>query len=188
MLPDLSAMLRIRTPRAGESLLARGIALHHATDAAFHTAPAFIGMQDRARVTLAELGLGRGAVRAVAHIGTEILLDESLGLDPAVERAYLAALYASDTALAELEAQVEANRIQRLARDLAARGVARNSEPGLVARRLRRALETHPRLSFGEQEEPQVAAWVARSRPQIAAEADAVVAQLRSRLASPAKA
>lgn len=188
MLPDLSAMLRLRPPHAAESLLARGIALHHATDAAFHSAPAFLGMQDRARVALSELGLGRGPARAIAHIGTEILLDESLGRDPAVERAYLAALHASDTELAGLEAQLDANRLRRLAYDLAARGVSRNSEPGLVARRLKRALETHPRLSFGDRDEPLVAAWVACSRPQIAAEADAVVTQLRSRLASPAEA
>ena len=185
MLPDLSAMLRIRPPRVAPSLLARGIALHHATDAAFHAAPAFLGMQDRARVALAELGLGRGPARAIAHVGTEILLDESLGKDSEVERAYLAALDASATELAELEARIDAARIERLARDLAARGVLRNAEPALVARRLRRALETHPRLSFGDQEEPTVAAWVARTRPQIAAEVDELVSHLRSRLTLP---
>lgn len=187
MLPDLSAMLRMRAPRAVESWLARGIALHHATDAAFHTAPAFLAMQERARLALTELGLERGPARAIAHIGAEILLDESLGQDPAVERAYLDALQASGTELTEVDTQIDTPRIQRLARDLAARGVLRNPEPALVARRLRRALETHPRLSFGDQEEPRVQAWVARARPQIAAEADEVVRQLRSRLAAPSE-
>ena len=185
MLPDLSAMLRIRAPRAVESWLARGIALHHATDAAFHTAPAFVAMQERARIALSELGLARGPARALAHVGAEILLDESLGQDPAIERAYLEALQASETELVAVETQIDSARITRLARDLAARGVLRRREPELVARRLRRALETHPRLAFGQHDEPRVAAWVARARPQIAAEADEVVTQLRARLEAP---
>jgi len=185
MLPDLAAMLRLRPPRPGESLLARGVALHHATDAAFHAAPAFLGIQERARKALSELGLGRGPSRAVAHIGAEILLDESLGRDRTVERAYLEALEASASELVRLEPVSDASRLERLAHDLAGRGVVREPAPELVARRLRRALETHPRLAFGDRDEPRVAEWVASARPLIAAEADAVVDQLRARLEPP---
>ena len=41
MLPDFAAMIRARPPAARDPELARGIALHHATDEVFHDAPTF---------------------------------------------------------------------------------------------------------------------------------------------------
>jgi hypothetical protein len=182
MLPDLAAMLRLRPPASSSPAITRGIALHHATDSAFHGAPAFLALAQSARVSLLALGLGRGPARALAHVGTEILLDERLGTEPEVEATYLAALEVAGTApLGEAETD-DTRRLRALASTLRARGVPRFHSPELVARRLYRALESHPRLAFTTSDEPRVASWVIAFRPQVAAAASAVVCDLSVRL------
>ena len=183
MLPDFAAMLGVRLPSLTDPRFAPGIALHHQTDAAFHATTAFSELSRRARQELAVRGLGRGPSRALAHIGTEILLDESLGRDPWTEGAYLAALRAaSGPPLDEMDT-MDAARLRNLAQRLEERGIARSAGPELVARRLRHALEPHPKLLFSPAEEQLVAAWVADARPLVSARADELMDELRQRLA-----
>jgi hypothetical protein len=184
MLPDLTAMLRLRLPAVTDSRQGAGIQLHHRTDAAFHETLSFVQLSRQARVSLSERGMGRGPSRALAHVGIEILLDELLGQDPATENAYLAALAAASAF--EAATAIDSRRLRELTQRLAERGIARSLSPELVARRLRYALEPHPKLSFSPIEEPTVAAWVSDSRPLVAARADELVAELRGRLAVPA--
>ena len=174
-------MLRLRLPAPTDSRQTAGILLHHRTDAAFHAAQSFLELSRQARVSLSALGMGRGPSRALAHIGIEILLDEHLGQDAATESAYLAALNTAGAFGAGTA--VENARLRDLTQRLAERGIARSLSPELVARRLRYALEPHPKLSFSAAEEPTVAAWVSGSRPLVAARADELVAELRGGLA-----
>jgi hypothetical protein len=183
MLPDLTAMLRLRLPAVTDSRQTAGILLHHRTDAAFHEAQSFVELSRQARASLSAKGLGRGPSRALAHVGIEILLDELLGQDPVTEHAYLAALAAAGAF--EAATAVDTRRLRELTQRLAERGIARSLSPELVARRLRYALEPHPKLSFSPAEEPTVAAWVCDSRPLVAARADELVSELRGRLAAP---
>src|SRR5690606_20947871 len=92
MLPDFAAMIRTRPPRATLTSIERGIAFHHLTDHAFHDAPSFRQLTAAAMLELAGLGLGRGAARATAHVGIEILIDGVLARESAARRAYLDAL------------------------------------------------------------------------------------------------
>jgi hypothetical protein len=145
----------------------------------------FLELSRHARQVLTARGLGRGPARALAHIGTEILLDESLGRDLPTESAYVAALGAESIGALDLGAATEAARLRNLAQRLEERGVARALGPELVARRLRHALEPHPKLLFSAAEEPTVAEWVIDARPLVAARADELMTELRGRLAGP---
>jgi hypothetical protein len=186
MLPDLASMLRLRTPRATDERVERGIALHHATDAAFHRASAFLSLARDARDALLACGLGLGSARALAHIGTEILLDEYLGVDPLLEAVYLDALGAAAEAAIEWNGERERVAVLELASTLRARGVPRSHPPEFVARRLRRALENHPRLAMNQEHEPAVAAWVSDARPRIETLASTLLDQVRVNLGQPA--
>lgn len=78
-LPDVGAMGHFNL--LGErptGALAEGIALHHATDNLFHTHPWFKSHQANLYEALTTAGVRRGAARAVAHVGPELLLDGEL--------------------------------------------------------------------------------------------------------------
>jgi hypothetical protein len=184
MLPDLAAMLRLRPPTSTLPAITHGIVLHHATDAAFHGTPAFVALVLQAREALLLRELPRGPARALAHVGTEILLDENLGAEPDVESAYLNALDVAASAPLAWPDPRGRDSLADLAKNLRARGVARSHPPELVARRLNRALESHPRLAFDSAHEPRVADFVQSFRPLVAASAELIVSQLKQRLAT----
>jgi len=82
-LPDFAAMGRTRLGPA-EGPLGDGIALHHATDQAFHSQAWFLDFERELRGRLRQDGLPDGAARACAHVGPELLLDGALLDDPVV--------------------------------------------------------------------------------------------------------
>jgi acyl carrier protein phosphodiesterase len=88
MLPDLSSMVGLRLRAVNEGILARGVQYHHATDAAFHGAPLFVEWCSQGTTLLSSAGIGRGTARAVAHVGTELLLDGALSDDRVSRAAY----------------------------------------------------------------------------------------------------
>src|SRR5258708_23639213 len=94
MLPDFAGMIRARL--ASESTIDRGVSagvdLHHATDAVFHGAPAVVALMRELDERLARGGCSRGARRATAHVGTELMLDGVLVDDAAYRASYLAGL------------------------------------------------------------------------------------------------
>src|SRR5258708_1440822 len=77
MLPDFAGMIRARLddPAPPATELARGVELHHATDAAFHRMPATLALMRELDDRLLGGGCARGPRRAVAHVGVELLLD-----------------------------------------------------------------------------------------------------------------
>lgn len=94
MLPDLLAMLRVQLPQLRDEELARGVAFHVRTDAVFHDAEIFIELNRWALGELREQGVGKGPARAIAHMGTEMLIDAALAEDPRRLAPYLDALRA----------------------------------------------------------------------------------------------
>lgn len=92
MLPDFASMSRARLVMPDEPALAAGVALHHRTDEAFHAAAPFVGLCTKWGAELERRGLTWGASRAVAHVGSEMLLDGLLLDDERTRRAYLAAI------------------------------------------------------------------------------------------------
>jgi hypothetical protein len=182
MLPDLAAMRRLRPPTSTEPAITRGIALHHATDAAFHGTRAFVTLAQTAREALLGRGVARGPARALAHIGTEILLDENLGRDSEIETTYLRALETADGARLDWKRPQDGASLVEMTKYLRGRGIARTQPPEVVARRLHRALESHPRLAFAAADEFRVAEWVDAFRPVVSEASDAVMRELQDRL------
>src|ERR1044071_1149644 len=92
MLPDFATMCGGRIDAADEVAVAGGIALHHATDAAFHQLPVVTGLMRELDAELQRAGCARGPRRAVSHIGVELLLDGVLIDEPGSRAASLAGL------------------------------------------------------------------------------------------------
>ncbi len=76
VLPDLAPMagLRFDKPALPEGVRA-GVAIHHQTDARFHAHPRFVAAVRDDVAALLSAGVSRGASRASAHVGFELLLD-----------------------------------------------------------------------------------------------------------------
>jgi hypothetical protein len=92
MLPDFAGMCRARLDTPADDTVARGIASHHATDAAFHVLPAATALMRELDDRLTRAGCARGPTRAVAHIGVELQLDGVLVDHEPYRAAYLAAI------------------------------------------------------------------------------------------------
>jgi len=166
MLPDLLGFLRIRPPQESPAEVAAGMTLHHATDAVFHALPGF-REQHRAGVrALLELGLGRGAARAAAHVGIEFILDRAL----AAGASSGVALYRS--ALAEhaclgWAARPNADAVSQLAERLTTLDPSAPAEPAETAERIRRTLASRPRLALRSGELRPLEAWLSSVTPQL---------------------
>ena len=92
MLPDFATMSGTRLADPTDAGVARGIDLHHETDAAFHPLPVVLALMRELDERLDAAGCARGPRRAVAHIGVELLLDGVLVEDETYRASYLAAL------------------------------------------------------------------------------------------------
>jgi hypothetical protein len=158
VLPDLASMARVRVDRArSDGPLHEGIRCHIDTDAAFHAHPLFREGSARIRTDLARLDLPLGAMRAIGHIGWELLLDGTLvgsGIESAFHHALVDGHRASDAIVAGDRASWRAF-LDRW------RGLTdprlRYDEPVWVAERLHLMLRSRPRLAFPEAALPAVA-------------------------------
>jgi acyl carrier protein phosphodiesterase len=160
MLPDFAGMAGLRMAHASADAdpdLAAGVALHHRTDEVFHSAPAFVALQQRTLDALTPLGIPRGTARAVGHIGVEMLIDGELLADRELADAYVRAL-ASDVALAGVFPNDEAlAKLAHLRTRLTDHGVPYDyRDPDAVLRRLQFVLARRPRLAIAEQSAPHV--------------------------------
>jgi len=185
MLPDFFSMLGRVRAAVTDSQLASGVAFHHATDAAFHSIPDFVERVAEARSRLSSAGVRRGAARAAAHIGVEMLLDEALAHEYEGNRAYRAALDYARTSSPKIEwvSSEDAARLHALASALAERGVPdAKLAPLSVAARIRRTLASHPRLALTEQDERLISDWVVAARPAVVGWESEILTELRSRL------
>ena len=157
-LPDLGSMRGFRLMgSSSNAAITHGIALHHRTDDAFHSSDWFQSRQRRLRTELDRVGLGRGAARAVAHVGPELLLDGVLLRSARNAEAVSAAMSQIPEVIEDLRGLVSDNA----KREAFAAHLIEASEwdmptdhdrPQAVARRLHRILVRRPRLGFDESE------------------------------------
>ncbi|HEY3941076.1 MAG TPA: hypothetical protein VGL60_01215 [Acidimicrobiales bacterium] len=105
VLPDLAPMGGLDAAALPDEVLT-GRALHHLADRAFHAHPSFVALSGSLRARLVDAGVGQGGARGCAHMGTELLLDGTLGGRdlPAVLRASLAQAHLIEPALSRTAA------------------------------------------------------------------------------------
>jgi len=198
MLPDFISILGSRPPRLEMGSLARGVAYHHRTDAAFHENAIFRALQAEASDQLLARGVRRGPTRAVAHVGVELLIDAALAWSfassaahsasadtAAAEAAYLRALELGSAPLSGLawEPSSDTERLMGLCQRLRHVGVDRfRVDAEQVTVDLARILARRPRLALAEQETPAVKAWAAQAFLVVKTELPALLEQLKNRL------
>ncbi len=193
MLPDFCSMARARIPRVDHHAIASGIALHHETDAIFHQAPTFLRVCAQSVRELTELGVDRGTARAVAHVGTELLLDGLLLEGGEPTEAYVEAVRAArpewlgrHIRFGRLE---HAERFDCVRRRLQEWGIPDGyADPGFVAERVLGALRTRPRLRPSEPDAERVRRWIPAARRRVVELGSALVSEVRAGLSLPAPA
>lgn len=189
MIPDFAGMLGARAPQSSDRAVSRGIALHHQTDGVFHAAPIFHTLNREALAELTRLGMARGPARAVAHIGTEIILDGVIAEDHAFTRAFSQALehgHQNEQRLKlEWPSELPFGRLGKLCDALQRRDIRADSQQAdIVALRLERTLGHRPRLKIPSHQLPLVSAWAQRSTPVVRAQAPALLNSVRAGLAA----
>ena len=184
MLPDLAAIGRVRLA-APTGALGDGVAFHHATDVAFHSSTWFNTHNQALRDELLEAGVDRGASRACAHAGLEMLLDGALVADLAVDDAVRGAfteLSPGTTTAATVrelaaphERAVWAERLTRIATSLDPQSYASTA---VVADRLHRMTRGRSRIELRAEHVPTVTHVLTAYRPIALADADDLVDQM----------
>lgn len=190
MLPDFASMLGMRMAGVDDGAVARGVTLHHATDEVFHRAPAFVTLCGHAVEELETRGLSRGSARAVAHVGTELLLDGWLVQQGIGVETYGAALTAAGhdglRDRVRWRAPRAAERVAWLIDQLRHHGPPRDyADTRVVADRLARALQRRPRLRLSPEDLPRVEVWLEAFGPRVHAQAPGLLQHVRRGLAHP---
>jgi hypothetical protein len=172
MLPDFGSIIGARIESVSAPTLARGVAFHHAVDAAFHDCEEFRTLSSASFAWLEARGVNRGSARALAHVGVELLLDRTLARNEAYRAGYMGALDASEhtetIAWYELGRRAGDNakpsahaRLTELLRRLQVFGVDLHVCPlSLIATRLERILARRPRLALSERDASHVLEWL----------------------------
>lgn len=174
MIPDFEGMCGARVSHVDEGSVARGIALHHATDEAFHFAAPFLDLCRDGLESMLARGVPRASARACAHVGTELVYDAHLLALHGPSQLYLDALGEGVTASAGpgLLFDDEGARFAALCERLRGFGVPHAyGQPGYVAARLFDALSRRPRLALAREHVPAVEAWLNDAIPSIYARA-----------------
>lgn len=188
MLPDFEGMCGARVVAAEDDAIARGIALHHATDTVFHGAPEFLELCTAGLDDLTTAGVGRATARACAHVGTELVFDSYLIDTFGEDEVYLDALDGADprllgSGLAFADGGARFESLRRRLRDF---GVPRAyGDPSFVADRLVNALAARPRLAMRDGDRARVVAWLEGSDRRIRDTAPALAARVASALSAP---
>lgn len=183
MLPDFAGMCGGRIASADEAEVADGIALHHATDAAFHQLPVVVGLMRELDERLDGGGCSRGPRRAVAHIGVELLLDGALVDEARYRAAYLAGL--GHEPVLRWRDDDAAPRFAVLLDRLRARGVPDDlRRPEAIAARVQRVLADRPRLAPSPGELVVIGDALAAFQMRVAVASETVLRALRAALAS----
>lgn len=179
MLPDFETMSRVRLASTEDAAVSTGIALHHATDAAFHRLPAVLGLMRELDERLASHGCARGPRRAVAHIGVELLLDGILVGEPPYRAAYSRGL-AHDPALVWRD-PADAPRFARLLDRLRSSGIPDDlRHPDAITQRLARILGGRPLLAPSADDLRAIRRSLAEHAPRVEVAADTVLRGTRA--------
>lgn len=182
MLPDLATMSGARLGEPADAGLADGIALHHATDAAFHQLPSVLGLMRELDDRLAHAGCARGPRRATAHVGIELLLDGVLVGEASYREAYLDAL-AHDVDAVRFRDHDDAPRFHALHARLVTHGVPDDlRQPAAIVHRLHRMLAHRPLLAPDPADLRAIADALAAQAPRVEVATDTVLRALRAAL------
>jgi len=184
MLPDLAAMARVRLAPASGAV-GEGVALHHASDAAFHSSAWFREYNLLVRDDLLAAGVDRGPARASAHAGLEMLLDGGLAADPAIVDATEAAFAAArdDPATAEDVAALVDERDRDLWRERVAM-IGQALHPAVytstdeIAWRLHRMTRGRARIELPRDQVDVVALALAKRQADVIGQSGLVVADV----------
>jgi hypothetical protein len=151
MLPDLAGMARFRIPPLPPGPLADGVAMHHRTDEVFHGSPRFQSWCAQATHHLTEAGMARGAARASAHLGVELLIDGELVRITDVADAVEGAMAASRAEVMALvtDPTIRAGVDQMLGWITDGGLRTAYEDPEAVSWRIERILSHRPRLALG---------------------------------------
>jgi acyl carrier protein phosphodiesterase len=184
MLPDFATMVRGRFGELCDEAVARGVALHHATDSVFHQLPAVVAQMRELDARLARGSCARGPRRAVAHVGLELLLDGVLVADPASREAYVRGVAcAAANELAWRDADERARFLQLVSR-LCAYGPPDDlREPRNIVPRLARMLAHRPLLAPSADDLRAIERALVDHAPRVAIAADTITRALRATLA-----
>lgn len=184
MLPDFASMSGTRLGDVADPRVAAGVALHHRTDDAFHSAPVFLDLMAHVNASLASTDVGWGTARAVAHVGSELLLD-GVYLARHATAPYVRALDVAHGLAAEQNLGAAFRdggegfeRVLARLRDAGPPHAYR--DPTRVAEFLDRALARRPRLRFQLGDRPHVIRALERLQPVVTERADELLAYLRA--------
>jgi hypothetical protein len=185
MLPDFATMCGGRFEAVEDEAVERGVALHHATDGAFHRLPVVVALMRELDELLARGSCARGPRRAVAHIGVELLLDGVLVDEPAYRAAYLSGV--GHDAVVRWRAPDEAARFAGVLARLRAHGVPDDlRRPDAIASRLHRILAPRPRLAPSPDDLRAIRSALVAHQARVAVAAETVLRAMRAALTQPA--
>jgi hypothetical protein len=173
-LPDFASMGRVRLGTASGTL-GDGIALHHATDHAFHAEEWFVEIERDLRAALADDGLPDGAARACAHVGPELLLDGAFA-DDATTADGVTAVWEriaapDDDVVTLVPASAQPFWRTHLSNVATRLDPFTYGDADVVARRLHGITSRRPRLAFPEELVGAVADRMRDMQPQVEASA-----------------
>ncbi len=184
MVPDFATFLRISLPEPRDAMLEAGIAMHHETDRVFHETRIFRELNRAAAQALTEGRLPRGPVRAVAHVGVEMLVDVAMADSPAARETFRAALGTLEPQRLRETLPMDEDCHARLAHTAAAvraRGATLwTPEPMTIAARIARTFANRRRLAVDAGTLPQIALWVDSTLHCVRASLPALEAELRA--------
>jgi hypothetical protein len=180
MLPDFQSMCGARAAIIDDAAISEGVALHHATDKAFHGLAPFTGLVRELEERLAGAGVSRGPMRAVGHAGVELLLDGALLADAAARAAYLAA-FAHPFASITWRDPGDAGRFAYLHGRLLDHGIPEDlTRPESVAMRLLRMTAHRPLLRASAAEADLIRRELAAIAARVRVAAPTILGALRA--------
>ncbi len=169
VIPDLASMAGVRFDRSTmPASVVEGVMVHHRTDDAFHDSAWFVDVLRTDVPALEAAGLPRGAARACAHVGAELLLDGVLLEDDGVADAL-----GEVVGMLGIRLLGELTTEQRLAwerlfeRMRVGLGRGAYAGPDEVAERLRSMLARRPRLALPAECEPALIDHLVWRRDQV---------------------
>jgi acyl carrier protein phosphodiesterase len=189
MLPDFATMCGARLGEIAHLGIAAGVAEHHRTDDAFHGGATFLALCRETASRLEARGLGWGAARAVAHVGTELFLDGELTRDLEAAGDYEASIAQAGSLAPHVVLRGEGaqERFWRMHARLASHGTpTRYREPAFVGEVLVHILAERPRLRVETEHLPALRDELTSLSGRVRSAERALVEETLASLAQPA--
>jgi len=188
MLPDFASITRGRVRKVRHEVLAAGVDNHHRVDDVFHATDAFVAICEASSSKLEAAGVRRGTCRAVAHVGTELLLDGWIRRHREDRTdVYLEAIGAAGPeelgGAIDWRSEGSADRFEALRQRLLGYGLPEGfAAPPRVFERLQRALAPRKRLAILEPDEQPVRSHLDWLEAEVGRVAPPLLEELRAGL------